>query len=433
MARILALDDVTLEFRNVLLRTLRPQDECILLPQSNKSAESSAFKNVVFTLAGALGDVPASIFSCDWSCGISAVRLDDRDVEPLLRDPHRRKELLQKLADAIPSDLSSSDTSVGPELDCDEDDCDKDWGWVAGFDGPSCLVGLYCSEHSRPPETTLKGQNRVHRESYLVCRAGAGLAAATFHTRLMSSLRKGKTLDDALLGGFEPGPQALRRIMTAGSRNRASILLKASEILGFVHVCSLGDQASKGRRRGAVLDIDVNVNTIKQVDERWMYSTGVDCASSQGLIVSSNVSDGFVVFCAPNEGRLVIRNEANSCVPFGSVRLHSARDMADIVLKKHVTHADQNTDETHVDHVFIRDRFAWVSRDFGPGSAEVMPFCLHGSHSEETFVNVFSRELGLVKTSVVRLRPELVALAGVEPRMLRPLIKSVNGYKSTNA
>lgn len=421
MARILALEDVSLEFRNSLLRTLRPQDECILLPQSNKSVESGSFKNAVFTLAGDLGEVPASIFSCDWSSGISAVRLDDRDVEPLLRDPDRKQELLRRLANEIPSDLASSDTNVGPSLDCDMDDCDKDVDWTAGFDGPTCLVGLYCSEHSRAPETTMRGQNRVHRESYLVCRAGAGAAAATFHTRLLASLRKGRTLDDALLGGSEPGPQALRRIVAAGTRNRSSILLKAAEILGLSHVSTLGDQASKGRRRGAVVNIDVNVNTVKQADDKWIYSTGIDCSVSQGLIVSSNVADGFVVFCSPS-GRLVIRNEAASSVPFGSVRLHSARELTDIVLK---IHKNKQQQMAHIDKEFINDRFAWKSRDFGEGSAAVMPFCLHGSHAEETFVNVYSRELGLVKTSVVRLRPELVALAGVEPRLLRPLVKSL--------
>lgn len=424
MARILSLDSVPIEFRNFLLRTLRPQDECILLPQSNKSVESGVFKNAVFTLIGGQNEVPVSVFSSEWSNGISAVRLDDRDVEPLLRDPDRRALLLNRLANEIPSELASSEISVGPSLDCDDADCDTNVDWIAGFDGPTCLVGLYCSEHSRPPEAMQKGQNRVHRESYLVCRAGAGMSAATFHTRLLGSFRKGRTLDDALLGGTEPGPQALRRIATAGTRNRSSILLKAAEILGFSHVSSLGDQASKGRRRGAVLDIDVNVNTIKQADDKWVYSTAIDCTTSLGLITSSNVSDGFVVFCSPSESRLVIRNDAASSVPFGSVRIHTAREMTNIVLEKHKS--SKTTGNVHIDEEFITDRFAWKSRDFGKGSEDVMPFSLHGSHSEETFINVFSRDLGLVKTSVVRLRPELVALAGVEPRLLRPLVKSLN-------
>jgi hypothetical protein len=268
----------------------------------------------------------------------------------------------------------------------------------------------------------LRGQ-----ESYLVCRAGAGVAAATFHSRLVGALKKGRSLDEALLGGKEPGPQALRRVSSAGSRNRARILLKASEILGFNYVTSIGDQASKSRLRGAVPSIDVNTNTLRNVEEGeasyWIYSTGVDCGYNQGVITSSNVADGFVVFTSTTGGKLLVRNDAMSSIPFGSVRLTSNRDMAHAVVEKMKSAANESG---HPDLEFLTERFAWRNRDdFGPHAASVLPFCLHGTHSEETFSACFARELGLSRASVVRLRPELVCVAGVEAGKLRPLLKAL--------
>lgn len=423
MARILALEETSLELRNALLRALRSTDEVVLLPQAQRSPESSSFKNAVFTLDGSSGEAPASIFSSEWSAGISAVLLDDRDVEPLLRDHELRQRKLAELADKIPSEVADSSLVVGPDVDGDDADRDIRTDWVAGFDSSTCLVGLFCAEHSRAPEMGTQGQNRIHRASYLVCRAGAGVAAATFHSRLVGAMKKGRSLDEALLGGKEPGPQALRRVSAAGSRNRARILLKAAEILGFNYVSSIGDQASGSRLRGAVPTIDVNTNTLRLVEENgtshWVYSTGIDCGSNQGVITSSNVSDGFIVFLSPTGGKLLVRNDANSSVPFGSTRIVTNRDMASKVLEK------MKKGNQHVDEDFVKDRFSWKNRDFGPRSQEVIPFCLHGTHLEETFSSSFGRELGLSRASVVRLRPELVCLAGVEAGKLRPLVKSL--------
>lgn len=424
MARILALDETSLELRNALLRALRPDDEVVLLPQAHRSQESGAYKNAIFTLEGASADVPQSVFASTWSTGISAIALDDRDVEPLLRDPELRARKLAELAAKIPSEVADSSLSVGPDLDGDDNDCDQRTDWTAGFDSPTCLVGLFCAEHSRAPELGVQGCNRMHRESYLVCRAGAGIAAATFHSRLSGALKKGRSLDEALLGGKEPGPQALRRVSTAGSRNRARILLKAAEILGFNFVSSIGDQASGSRLRGAVPTIDVNTNTLRNeltgTTSRWIYSTGIDCSANQGVITSSNVADGFVVFLSGTGGKLLVRNDAMSSVPFGSTRLRSGRDMATLVLERTKAAA-----ATHVDHEFVNERFSWKNRDFGEGSETVIPFCLHGSHQEETFSSSFGRELGLSRSAIVRLRPELVCLAGVDAGKLRPLVKSM--------
>lgn len=250
MSKILSLEDCPIPLRNSILRALRETDEAVLLPQSERSVESSSYKNTVFRLTANTPGLNPDIFSPNWFTGVTCVQLDDRDVEPLINDSKRRASVLQKLATAIPSEIACSDVTVGPQLDADSSDRDTA-DWVAGFDGPSCCVGLYVSEHSKAPDTGLRGMNRVHRESFLICRAGGGLAAAQFHTRLVSSLRRGKTLEQALEYGNEPGPQALRRVAAAGTRNRTQILLKAAQIIGFNRVNGISDQASGGKKRGA--------------------------------------------------------------------------------------------------------------------------------------------------------------------------------------
>eukprot|EP00966_Prymnesium_polylepis_P099115 2295394-Prymnesium_polylepis.1 len=197
MSKILSLEDCPVSLRNSILRVLRETDEVILLPQSERSVESSTYKNAVFRLSANTPGLNPDIFSCNWFAGVTCVQLDDRDVEPLLADKARCASALQKLAAAIPSEVASSDVTVGPQLDADGNDRDKT-DWVAGFDSTACCVGLYVSEHSKPPDVGARGMNRVHRESFLICRAGGGLAAAQFHTRLVSSLRRGKTLEQAL-------------------------------------------------------------------------------------------------------------------------------------------------------------------------------------------------------------------------------------------
>jgi len=421
MARILALEQCPSGLRNALLRTLRPADEVVLLPQAEQSSDSSSYKNSIFKLSANDTEVPASIFSSRWFDGVSAVRLDDRDVAPLLRDSARRRQALSNLAETIQSEMADSAVAVGPQLDGDANDRDKA-DWVAGFDSQTCLVGLFCSEHSRSPDVGMSGQNRVHRESYLVCRSGGGVAASTFHTRLLSSLRKGRSLTEALEGGTEPGPQGLRRVSMAGSRNRARILLKAAEVLGFARVPSIADQPSNGRLRGAVPTLDVQVNTLRRIDDYYQYCTGLDCTISQGVISSSNVADGFLLYVSSQHGaKLMVRNDAMSCVPFATPRLLTNKTLAENVVKA-MLEARRAKTPAHVDDEFIRGRFSWKNRDFGEGSSEVFPFCLFGSHSEETFASTFARELGLAQATQCRLRPELVLLAGVDPAKLRGVV-----------
>jgi hypothetical protein len=428
MSKILSLEDCPVPLRNSILRVLRETDEAVLLPQSERSVESSAYKNAVFRLTANTPGLNPDIFSSNWFAGITCVQLDDRDVEPLLADPDRRSTALRKLAEAIPSEVASSDVTVGPHLDADANDRDK-CDWTAGFDGPSCCVGLYVSEHSKSPDVGLRGMNRVHRESFLICRSGGGLAASQFHTRLVSSLRRGKTLEQALEAGQEPGPQALRRVAAAGTRNRTQILLKAAQILGLNRVNGISDQASGGKRRGAVPTIDVSINTLRRVDDHpncYQYSAGcVDCEMSIGVASSSNVADGFLIFMGTaGDAKLSLRNDAFSCIPFCTRRISSSKDAAERILAEWKKYGPKG-EPAHIDRDFLEGRFDWVNRDFGPHSSTIEPLCLWGSHETEEFASKFSRELGLAAATTVRLRPELVVLAGVEPGKLRPLVRHI--------
>ena len=426
MSKILSLEDCPVPLRNAILRHCREVDEAVLLPQSERSCESQTYKNTVFRLVANLPGVNADLFSPNWFAGVTCVQLDDRDVEPLLADPSRRAAALRKLKDAIPSEVASSQVTVGPSLDADSSDRDTS-DWVAGFDGPTCCVGLYVSEHSKAPDAGLRGMNRVHRESFLICRAGGGLASSQFHTRLVSALRRGKTLEQALESGNEPGPQALRRVAAAGQRNRTQILLNAAKILGFARVNGISDQASGGKKRGAVPTIDVSINTLRRVDDQlnvYQYSAGcVDCSMSTGVAASSNVADGFLIFMSQNgDAKLQLRNDAYSCVPFCTKRISTSKEVIDKVISEWRKYASKG-EAAHIDRAFLEDRFTWQNRDFGQHSQTVEPLCLWGTHTEEVFASRFSRELGLAQANLVRLRPELVLLAGIEPGKLRPLVK----------
>ena len=357
----------------------------------------------------------------------------------------------KKLRDAIASEMHDSGTIVGPALD--GDDLDKDAStWVAGFDSPSCCVGLYCAEHSRSPEVGRSGMNRTHRAWYLVCKAGAGLAASTFHSRICAALKKGKSLDEALERGKDPGPQALRRLSLAGTRNRARILVQAAEALGIT-IDTLGgefssfqthlrthsthvpfpmctDQASGSKYRGAVIHADVSFNTLRKVEGTtkplYQYSTCVDSLMSTGILSSSNVADRFVMFLsAQAELKHALRNDCYSAIPFSSERLKTTHEIVNEVTK--AWKQDINTPGgPHPDSDWISTTFVWKSRRFSEDlRIQIEPFALWGSHSEERYVSRFSRELGIANCQVVRLRPKLVCISANDPGKLRAIVKHV--------
>ena len=434
MARILALDEVPISLRNHLVRALRSFDEAVLLPQAERREDTGVYKNIVFRLAGTEAGVPVSIFNPKWFTGVSAVRVDGPVVAQLLKNPDARHAAMRRLRDAIPSEVADSELQVGPALDCDESDRDKN-EWVAGFDSPGCFVGLYCADHSSAPDPARRGMDRVQQTSYLVCKAGAGVAGATFHMRLMAALRRGVTLEDCLEKGTDPGPAALRRVSMAGSRNRARILELAGKALGFPLIDTVPDQSSRGKYRGAVTHVDVAVNSIRRIEDApqptYQYTTAVDAASSQGLMSMSNAADGVVLMLSSaGDVRQTLRNEAHCSIPYASRRLVSDRELIGTVTKEH-KEAIKHGDLAHSDNEFIRDRFTWNNRQF-PGleavaaKADVEPLALWGSYDREDYLSRFARELGVAQCQVVRLRPTAVCMAGVDSGKLRAALRNID-------
>ena len=207
MAKLVSLEEITHGMRSSLLSTLRMSDEATVLPQAQRSSESGAFKNVVMRIGGSEPDVNPDAFSAAWFTGVSMVVVPKEVAEPLLRDPAKKAAALRRLAAAIPSELADSQIQVGPELECDESDRDLG-GWIQGFDTASSCVGLYAAQQSRAPESGLTGMDRAHSAYYLVCKAGGGVAAQTFHARFTAALRTGKSLDEILERGTEPAAGA---------------------------------------------------------------------------------------------------------------------------------------------------------------------------------------------------------------------------------
>ena len=439
MARLLTIDSCTVTLRNALLGSLRSCDEAILLPQSHQSIESGAFKNVTFRLCGATGGVNPALFSHDWFSGVSLVRIRGCDVarvDALLEDPASRKALLERLKNRIQSQVADPDLQVGPQLESDELERDvEDSTWKAGFDAPNCFAGIFSAEHSKVPEGGKSGMARVHKDYFLVCRAGAGVAASTFHSRLVASLQKGLSLDQALESeDSKPGAQALRRLTAAGTRNRARILLDTAEEIGLIDIASVGDQAARNKHRGVVPDVDTITNTIRKLDDTprptWQYSACVDGALSKGVLTLSNQADGIVLFMTDGgDAKVLLKNEMWSCIPSTSKRTTAARSMVDTVVSNYTGPSAGE----HPDASWISAHFSWKNRTFTDTQPEIEPFGLWGAYGGEQFVQSFARELGVANYKAVRLRPELVCSAGVDAGKLRAIVKAVAATPAAGA
>lgn len=427
------LEQIPHKLRSELQSVLRVCDEAIALPGASRSAESGAFKNVVFRLSGADSELNGEIFSPNWFAGVSAVVVPSEMAEVLVRDPAKRQAALRKLVAKIPSETADSDVQVGPELDGDETDRDKT-GWVAGFDSSSCCVGLYSARQSRSPETGIDGMNRMHSAYYLVCKSGGGVAAQTLHSRLIAALQEGKTLDECFQENGSPGAQALRRVSMASERNRARILAMAAEAMGFAHgLDTISDNAAShsAPHRGCIPTVSVTYNSLRKVDgvprSVWQYSSGcTDALLSQGLMSSSNLAEGFMAFTSSNdEFRVNLRNDAHNTLPFVTTRLQTTRDLVVKIADKHKLQIGA----AHPDHEFVKERFAWkakvISGDSNGHAGRIEPPALWGSHASEAFLANWARELGVATCKVIRMAPEIVCIAGMEPAKLRAAVKRV--------
>lgn len=432
MARVVSLHEFDHKVKQMIMSSLRVCDEATVLPQAHRSPESGLLKNVVMRLDGSVDGLDPEIFSPNWFSGVSIIPFPTERAELILTSQTRRKEAMKKLSDAIPSELNDSQLEVGPELDGGEQGRDQS-KWEAGFDSCGCCVGLYSALQSRQPDSHLTGMSRAHKSYYLVCKAGAGICGQTFHSRLSAALKSGKTLDEALGEDGSPGIRALRRVSMAAKRNRGRILNTAAQALGFHSVDTIGDNSSpvSSPYRMAIPAVDVVYNALVSVnavgDRRvWQYTSGcVEQSLSLGTMTSSNVSEGFILFAQQNgELRYSVRNDAHNSTPFCTTRIANNRDVVFRSTDEHKksTHTRQ---AAHPDNSWIRSHFCWNSKQFFENQADIEPVPLWGSHECEQFVSDWARELGLSKASTVRLNPEAVALAAVEPGKLRVAVKAV--------
>lgn len=425
MARIVCLEQPRAGVKGALSGVLRLFDEACLLPGASRSIESGAFKNIVVRLDGTEGQLSPEVFPPDWYQGVSAVVVDTADAMRIINDPARRAQAMQKLSEAIPNELADANVQIGPTLEGDAED--KDIGaWTAGFAGVGDCVGLYMATSSHAPEAGLQGFSRSHTLCLLVCKAGAGLAGSSFHSRLTASLAKGASLNSCLCEGSAPGPQALRRVSAAGSRNRGRILLAAAKALGFSTLDTLPDNASavSAPSRYAVTCIDMNVNSLRELGSgMWQMCSGaVDTSTAKGLLTASNVSDGFVAFVDSNGCfKVNVKNDAFSSVPFASLRLVGNRDAVMTAAK---AHKEARGGEAHPDGAFVHSTFCWNDKSATLDSG-VEPAVLWGAFESESWTSSWSRELGVAQLRALRLRPELVLLAGSESAKLRAAARFV--------
>lgn len=437
MARLIAIDghDLDPKLRSFLGSSLRMCDEAIVLPPASRSSDSGAVKGVVMRLHGSATEpLSPEIFSANWFCGVSMIRVPNEKAELLLASDAKRTQMLKKLVAAIPSEMQDSDVQVGPDLDGDEFDRDtKTWSY--GFDGPGCCVGLYSALQSRAPEAHRPGMERQFREYYIVAKAGAGIAAQTFHARLTAALRAGQSLEDIFgAEGSDMGLSALRRVASAARRNRERILLAAAEALGIYNVDTVGDSCGPSLKphRLAIPTIEACYNSLHKVGDAggrclYQYAAGcVDAAVSTGCVTSSNLADGFIAFVNHlGEAKINLRNEAHSCIPFSTPRLLSNREALFAAMDAHkAARKSPGGKPAHPDAAWVRLHFGWSAKVFD-ASVDLEPAPVWGSHARTDFLAEWARELGLSRAGQVQLQPELVAISAVEPGKLRVAVKDV--------
>ena len=431
----MGLEETPVALKQILVNNLRANDEAVVLPQAHRSSESGGLKNVAIRFNGDDHGVAPDLFGPGWFTGLSIVAVPAEMARPLVANAERCRAALHQLANVVASETASAEAQVGPELEADSNDRDvRDWD--AGFDGPGCCVGLYTAQQSLPPEPGMEGFHRAHESFFLVCKAGGGVAAQTFHTRFTTALANGASLEECFGEDGSPGAQALRRVSMAAQRNRARILVAAAEAFGFDALDTISDNAAPegSYYRAAMPQVTVHTNAIRKMEgfqhATYQYSSGcVDASISQGLASCSCPCDGVVLVSSSNgDYRVNLRNDAYSCLPFASHRLtsnsHAVTRAAGAHKKSKQTKDTNETTNAHPDHEWVRSHFAWKQGEFG---IDLEPPSLWGTYAPETFVSSWSRELGIAECRVTRLRPELVVVAGTEPPKLRAAARHVNG------
>lgn len=462
MASILAIEDGEntpveneAQLRGALIDALRVGDEAIMLPGASRSVSSLSFKNVVMTLGGDAPNAPFRAFSSDWNHGVSIVRVPTEAAERVLASVERRQDALRALVRAIPNELAG-EGDVGPGLDSVEARDVAGDAWTAGFDGSSCCCGLYSATEFRPTAGGSAGMTRAHKSYFLLAKAGAGRAAQQFHQRLGGLAASGQSLDTIFSGtGRALSDAHIQRVAAGGRRNRGRLILTAAEVLGLSpDVDSVPDHAccAEALRPTAILMTDSVSNTIERVSNStatdgamWRYYAGATATTaSQGAASCSSVMEGFVLFLAPDVSSggagtaLRVRNVCHGAIPFGSRRVAPARDVLTIAVAAHrkaaLAGTAGGTAVAHPDGEWVQSRFGWKTatprraRPTEKGQdgktvnvADVEPPQLWGSHAPME-ASTWTLQLGMSGFRAVVLNPEIVALAGAEPSMLRAAI-----------
>ena len=409
----------------------KTQHKALLFPDAHQSPESQLCKNMVFQFNGSTA-VPPSLFSDDWSHGVSGVRVDDASATRFLNmNDAERGVWAQKLADQIPNELRQHDIQVGPTM---QSSGASDMApWLAGFDAPNECVGLYVTDEVRKHTTGLTGIDRVHRTLYLVAKTGSSRAGQEFHVRFMNELRNGKSLNEIEFLGDD-----IRRLHQVARRNRCRLLYKAAKILGIENeVSSTSDHTAHDDDysvRVVVPEFDVHSNLLfhdnMDTTQPWFYYAGsINGHMSQGVLCVSNMADGFILFRKTVDGELgaQVRNGLFNAIPFGSKRTTSVLDTYTSVLKRincsNLEHPDAN---------WIAHRFAWMGllEDRDKDIVNAHPAPLWGSHERLTWSIHPSAQLNLHEFEPAHLQPFCVAISGTERMKLKALTQHIKKMRN---
>ena len=90
--------------------------------------------------------------------------------------------------------------------------------------------------------------------------------------------------------------------------------------------------------------------------------------------------------------------------------------------------AKGRTESPHPDAAFVTERFSWKSKEIAGAedvAARMEPLALWGTHDSEGFLANWGRELGVSRCKVIRMAPEIVCVAAMEPAKLRACVKKV--------
>ena len=128
-----------------------------------------------------------------------------------------------------------------------------------------------------------------------------------------------------------------------------------------------------------------------------------------------------------HESATTLRNEANDCLPFVTPRIKTTRELCTEAGAAHAS-AMKARERAHPDHDFVSERFIWKSKDLGT-SLVIEPPSLWGSHQSEAYLASWARELGVAQYKVIRMSPEAVCIAAMEPSKLRAVVRNLGNLQ----